>query len=110
MLASRYILTVDVGTSSTKPFLWSDLGQLVAHATCSYDLHRSQSLWAELDGNTWWQAVCETIQTVLTASAVDPAGIDGVGGDAVGWTLISVDRAGNPLHPAMIWQMPEQPF
>jgi xylulokinase len=26
-----------------------------------------------------------------------------IGVDGVGWTLISVDRAGNPLHPAMIW-------
>ena len=36
-------------------------------------------------------------------SAVDPASIAGIGVDSVGWTLIPVDRAGNPLYPAMIW-------
>jgi xylulokinase len=102
-MASQFILTVDVGTSSTKTSLWTDVGQLVAHATSSYDLHRPEPLWAEIDGTTWWQAVCETIRTVLAASKVDPVLIAGIGVDAVGWTLIPVDRAGNPLYPAMIW-------
>src|SRR5512134_800238 len=102
-MAPRYILTVDVGTSSTKTFLWTESGQLVAHATSSYDLHRPQSLWAEINADLWWRAVCETIQTVLATSEVDPASITGVGVDGVGWTLVPVDRAGNPLHPAMIW-------
>ena len=32
-----------------------------------------------------------------------PLRSQGIGVDGVGWTLIPVDRAGNPLHPAMIW-------
>lgn len=102
-MAPRYILTIDVGTSSTKTFLWTESGQLVAHATSSYDLHRPQSLWAEINADIWWRTVCETTQTVLATSEVDPASIAGIGVDAVGWTLVPVDRAGNPLHPAMIW-------
>ena len=102
-MTSRYILTVDVGTSSTKTALWIETGQLIAHATSAYELRRPQPLWAEIDGDVWWQAVCETIRTVLATSKVDPVSIAGVGVDAVGWTLIPVDRAGNPLHPAMIW-------
>jgi xylulokinase len=102
-MESEYILTVDVGTSSTKTSLWTEAGQLVAHAASNYDLRRPKPLWAEIDGDTWWQAVCETIRTVLATSGVDPGSIAGVGVDGVGWTLIPVDRAGNPLHPAMIW-------
>lgn len=102
-MASKHIITVDVGTSSTKTSLWTEVGQLVAHATSSYDLNRPEALWAEIDGHTWWQAVCETIRTVLATSEVDPASIAGIGVDAVGWTLLPVDRAGNPLCPAMIW-------
>jgi xylulokinase len=102
-MASRYIITVDVGTSSTKTSLWTDAGQRVAHASSSYNLHRPEPLWAEIDGDVWWQAVCGTIQNVLATSGVDPVSIAGVGVDGIGWTLIPVDRAGNPLHPAMIW-------
>ncbi len=102
-MASRLILMIDVGTSSTKTCLWTEAGQLVAHATSSYDLQHAEPLRAEIDGDTWWQAVCETIRTILAASEVDPASIAGVGADGVGWTLIPVDRAGDPLRPAMIW-------
>ena len=102
-MAARYIITVDVGTSSTKTSLWTELGQLVAQATSAYDLQRAEPLWAEIDGEVWWQAVCRTIQTVLATSEVHPVSIAGIGVDAVGWTLIPVDHAGNPLYPAMIW-------
>lgn len=102
-MPSRYILTVDVGTSSTKTSLWNESGLPVAHATSAYDLQRAKPLWAEIDGNAWWQAVCKTVQAVLAKSGVDPASIAGIGIDAVGWTLVPVDRDGNPLHPAMIW-------
>jgi xylulokinase len=102
-MGSQFILTIDVGTSSTKTSLWTETGQLVAHATSGYDLRRPKPLWAEIDGDTWWQAVCGTIRTVLATSEVDPASIAGIGVDGVGWTLIPVDRAGKPLHPAMIW-------
>jgi len=102
-MAARFILTVDVGTSGTKTSLWTEAGQLVAHASATYNLQRPKLLWAEIDGDTWWQAVCETIQSVLLQSKVAPADIAGIGVDGVGWTLIPVDRAGNPLQPAMIW-------
>jgi xylulokinase len=102
-MASQFIITVDVGTSSTKTSLWTDAGQVIAHALSTYELHRAEPLWAEIDADVWWQAVCETIKNVLAASGVDSASIAGIGIDGVGWTLIPVDVAGNPLRPAMIW-------
>jgi xylulokinase len=102
-MATRHILTVDVGTSSTKTSLWTETGQLAAHASLAYPLNRPEPLWAEIDADTWWQAVCETIKSVLAKSGVDPVSIAGIGVDGVGWTLIPVDDAGNPLRPVMIW-------
>jgi xylulokinase len=102
-MPSQHILTVDVGTSGTKTSLWTEAGQLVAHASSTYNLHRPEPLRAEIGGDVWWQAVCETIHNVLATSGVAPASVAAIGVDGIGWTLISVDRAGNPLHPAMIW-------
>lgn len=102
-MTSRHILTIDVGTSSTKTCLWTEGRQLISHATSGYELNRSEPLWAEIDGDTWWQAVCKTIQTVLALSKVDPVSITAIGVDGVGWTLLPVDRTGKPLMPAMIW-------
>ncbi len=102
-MAIRHILTVDVGTSSTKTALWAEDGHLLAHASYGYPLSRPEPLWAEIDANIWWQAVCSTIQEVLSKSRISPDTIAGIGVDAVGWTMIPVDSTGNPLRPAMIW-------
>lgn len=75
----------------------------MAQTTSAYELHRPHLLWAEIEGDIWWRAVCNTVRTVLAAARVDPSAIAGIGVDGVGWTLIAVDRAGVPLHPAMIW-------
>ena len=37
------------------------------------------------------------------AGGVDPREVVGIGVDGVGWTLLPVDEAINPLAPAMIW-------
>lgn len=98
-----YIVTVDNGTSSTKTVLWSAEGVPVAEAEQAYALARPRPLWAEIDANVWWEAVCGTIREVLVRSGVDPGEVAGVGVDGIGWTLVPVDAAGNPLAPAMIW-------
>jgi xylulokinase len=98
-----YVITVDQGTSSTKTVLWSAEGTTVSAAECSYTLVRPDALHAEIDAEVWWQAVCTTIREVVSQGAVDPAQVAGIGLDGIGWTLLPVDRAGNPLAPAMIW-------
>ena len=102
-MAHRYILTVDVGTSSTKTALWDETGQLVAAASSPYPLHRPDPLWAEIDATVWWQAVCATIRQVMTSGGVSPRDVAGIGVDGVGWTLLPVDQDCNPLYPALIW-------
>ncbi len=102
-MAHRYILTIDVGTSSTKTALWDEAGQIVAEAVQAYALNRPEPIWAEIDGRVWWAAVCTTVQKVMTLGGIDPHAVVGIGVDGIGWTLLPVDRHGEPLHPALIW-------
>lgn len=103
MTARRCILTVDLGTSSVKTALWGADGALLAEAAHAYALRRAQPLWAEIDGDTWWQVVCATIREALARSGAAPGDVAGVGVDGVGWTLLPVDRNLSPLAPALIW-------
>lgn len=102
-MAQRYIITIDVGTSSAKTALWDDSGTLVAETSAAYALRRPAPLWAEIDGDVWWQAVCTTIQQVIAAGGIAARDVAGVGVDGVGWTLLAVDRDVNALYPALIW-------
>ena len=69
-MTQRYIITIDVGTSSTKTALWDEGGRTLAETSFSYALDRPDPLWAEIDANVWWQAVCETTREVMTRSSV----------------------------------------
>ena len=102
-MSQQVILTVDVGTSSTKTAVWNTHGTLLAEATSAYSLHRPDPLWAEIEADVWWQAVGATIQQVMAQAGLEPDEVVGIGIDGVGWTLIPVDREANPLAPAMIW-------
>jgi xylulokinase len=99
----RYILTIDVGTSSTKTVLWDDAGRSVAEASRACALERPEPLWAEIDGRAWWDAVCSTTRQVVARAGVEPHAVAGIGVDGIGWTLLPVDRHGQPLLPAMTW-------
>ncbi len=102
-MGQQFILTVDVGTSSTKTAVWNQHGTILAEASAAYPLHRPSPLVAEIDPELWWQAVCGTIRQVMTKANVQAYEIASIGIDAVGWTLIPVDEVVNPLAPAMIW-------
>ncbi len=102
-MARRFILTIDVGTSSTKTALWDDAGLCVAEASRAYALARPYPTWAEIDGRLWWDAVCAATRQLVAQSRIDPRAVAGIGVDGVGWTLLPVDRHGEPLSPAMIW-------
>lgn len=102
-MARRTIITCDVGTSSLKTALWDEDGSLLAEASAAYSLNRPAPLWAEMDGEAWWQAVGATVRQVVAGSGIDPRAVAGIGVDGVGWTLLPVDRDANPLFPALIW-------
>lgn len=102
-MSRRTILTLDIGTSSTKTALWDDAGALIAEASAPYALNRPDPLWAEIDGDLWWQAVCITVKQVVAQSGINARDVAGISVDGVGWTLLPVDRDGSPLAPAMIW-------
>lgn len=99
----KCILTIDVGTSSTKTALWDDAGHLVTETSYAYALRRPEPLWAEIDAEIWWQAVCATVSEVVSKGGVHPADVAGIGVDGVGWTLLPVDGRCAPLAPALIW-------
>lgn len=102
-MSRRYILTIDVGTSSTKTAIWDGEGSILAEATAAYSLHRPTPVWVEIEPEVWWKSVCQTIRQVTARAGAAPDDVAGIGVDGVGWTLIPVDEDLNALAPAMIW-------
>jgi xylulokinase len=99
-----YFLGIDVGTSSLKAGLWHVDGRLMARATQTYPTSRPAPTWAEQNPQDWWHALRDAVQHILQKSRVSPVDIAGIGIDSTGWTSVPVDKAGNPLYAAMLWQ------
>ncbi|PJF47519.1 MAG: xylulokinase [Chloroflexi bacterium] len=97
------LLGIDLGTTAVKALLITENGETLASATVEYPLHTPRPLWSEQDPADWWRGTSEAIRQVLAqagASGHDVRGI-GLSGQMHGLTLL--DRAGNVLRPAILW-------
>lgn len=100
---TEYILSVDVGTSSTKTVLFDTDFNVVATAKKAYDTSYPHHGWAEQPAYQWWEALVEKTQEVVKKSAIDPAKIIAMGIDAFSTTVLPVDKEDDPLRPGLIW-------
>jgi xylulokinase len=98
-----YLVTVDQGTSSLKTALWDAGGRPVAAATAAYALERPHPLWAQIDADRWWDALCQTVTEVLAHGAVRSTQVAALALDGIGWTLVPVDASFRPLTAALTW-------
>ncbi|MCH7721666.1 MAG: xylulokinase [Planctomycetes bacterium] len=97
------LLGIDVGTTGTKALLIDVQGKTVACAVHEYPLLTPHPGWAEQDPNRWWTATTDVIRRVIKAAGGSASRIAAVGltGQMHGATLL--DRAGEVLRPAILW-------
>jgi xylulokinase len=98
-----YLMGIDASTTATKALLMRADGQVAAVASSEYTYDTPRPLWAEQHPHLWWQAAIASIRQVLTQSQVDPADVKGVGLTGQMHGLVLLDRDGNVLRPAILW-------
>ena len=99
----QYLLGIDIGTSGTKSVLFDVSGKAVASYTVEYPMYQPQNGWAEQKPSDWWNATLETIRQVLTASAVHPEEIAGIGISGQMHGLVMLDENGEVIRDSIIW-------
>ncbi len=97
--ATRYVLGIDLGTSSLKAVLVREDGVVCGSATRGYSIDAPRPGWAEQDPEAWWRAACQAIQALVQEGG--PIAAICVGGQMHGTVLL--DQAGALLRPAIIW-------
>lgn len=96
----RAFLGVDVGTTGSKAVLVDVEGRVLASATHDYPLLVPRPGWTEQEPHAWWEATVRSIRTVLAAQDVLVEGV-GLTGQMHG--LVALDRHGEVLRPAILW-------
>lgn len=99
----KYLLSVDIGTSSCKVVIFNIDGQVMAQTSGSYNVYYPKEDYAEQDPNEWWQASCYAIKESIEISKINPSNIVGIGVDGQSWSAIAIDKEGQVLTNTPIW-------
>ncbi len=98
----KYLLGIDVGTTGTKTILFSESGEIVAHAYRGYPLSNIRVGESEQNPHDWWRAIVETVREVTEGKGA-AENVAAISLSTQGGTLVAIDGEGNPVRPAIVW-------
>src|SRR4030042_363089 len=99
----RYLLCIDIGTSSTRALLIDENSKLIASSTSEYELITPKPGWAEQIPDDWWTASINAIKDVIKKSKISPKNIACIGLSGQMHGSIFLDKGGNVIRPAILW-------
>ena len=97
------LLGIDLGTSGVKALVIDAKGETLASVTVEYPIYTPKPLWSEQEPEDWWQGTVEAIKQVLTKANVGGSDITGIGLSGQMHGLTPLDRDGNVIRRAMLW-------
>lgn len=106
-MSAKYILAIDQGTSSTKALIFDEQGQAIAKGAENLHTHYLDHGFVEQEPAIIYQNVLAAVQKCLQAFAekgFDSTAIAGIGISNQRETFVVWDKAGKPLHNAVVWQ------
>ena len=103
MSRKTLFLGLDVSTTSAKALLIDDSGAVIGTASTELSLSTPKPLWSEQDPHAWWDGMVASIRQALAGAGVSGTQVRGVGLTGQMHGLVLLDRAGNVLRPAILW-------
>ncbi|MDR6997850.1 gluconokinase [Neobacillus niacini] len=100
---SKYVIGVDIGTTSAKSVLYAVDGTVIANHGIEYPLFSPTPETAVQDPEEIFQAVINTVKVIMQKSHVDPANVLCVSFSSAMHSLIAVDKEGKPLTECITW-------
>jgi xylulokinase/glycerol kinase len=100
----KYIIALDLGTSSMRSVLYNDKGESAASFGHEYHSVFPRPSWVEQDPDSWKRAAVDVL--FRTAAFMKDRGYAAEGIAVTGQrsSLIPMDKEGNPLRYAIMWQ------
>lgn len=102
MTEPRFVLGIDLGTTSLKGVLFSVEGELLAHSATHYPTARHGDGRVEQDAEEWLAAFWTVVHRLMAGR--DARDIVALGICSQVNTYVFVDVDGRPLAPAIVWQ------
>ncbi|MCZ8522647.1 MULTISPECIES: gluconokinase [Paenibacillus] len=102
-MTKKYVIGVDIGTTSTKSVLFNTEGVLIASHNIEYPLHSPKPAIAEQDPDEIFRAVTATVKYAVQKSGILPSDLLCVSFSSAMHSVIAVDAAGQPLTKCITW-------
>ena len=110
-MAKRYLIGVDLGTSSTKSALYGIDGQLVAESTAEVPIYYPKPGVVEQENDDFYHTAAQTVSTCIRESGIDPREVAAISFDSQMAGIGSVDEDFNPATRFDSWlDMRCQPY
>lgn len=99
----RYVLGIDLGTSSLKGIVMNQNGQVVAEKSSDYPLSAPKTGFSEQNPADWITA-CDQVLTELVATLPSlKEGLEGISFSGQMHSLVVLDAEKQPIYPAILW-------
>jgi len=100
----KYLLGLDIGTSSTKGILMNSSGDIVASHYSGHEVNIIKPGQMEQDPiRCYWNGFKVVVKEILKKSRIAPREIVGVGVSALSPSIVPIDRNGNPVRRAILY-------
>lgn len=98
---SDLFIGLDTSTTASKALVIDAEGTVIASQSYPHELSTPRPLWSEQDPENWWDAASHALRDVVAQVGADRIAAVGLTGQMHG--LTSLDKDGNPLRPAILW-------
>lgn len=99
----KFMIGIDIGTTSTKAVLYRETGEIITEQHQAYPLFTPDTNTAEQDPEEIFQAVLKVIGGVMATSTIDPEDLSFISFSSAMHSVIAVDDKDVPLTNCITW-------
>ncbi|GJM82846.1 hypothetical protein HMSSN139_53420 [Paenibacillus sp. HMSSN-139] len=99
----KYVIGIDLGTSSVKTLLVNQNGDIAGEASASYPLIQERPGFSEQNPEEWVKGTVACLKQLLKESGVSAADVEGVSFSGQMHGLVLLDEQNNVLRNAILW-------
>ncbi|XP_026320540.1 putative glycerol kinase 5 [Hyposmocoma kahamanoa] len=104
-MEEKYILSLDIGTTTIRSFIYNSRAEIVDKAITEVVLHYPSNGFVEIDPDELWQTIVEVVQKSLKNASLSPGQVTGMGISTQRSTFITWSRkTGKPFHRFITWK------
>ncbi len=99
-----YVAALDIGTTGCRTFIFDIQGNIVSNDYQEWNSFFPSPSHVEQDAKVWWSALQITIENALKKIKINKRDIISLSVTNQRETIVPVDKNGEPLHNALVWQ------